>query len=410
MQTFARFVAANSRWLAGGFLLAFFSSFGQTFFIALSGGEIRRTFDLTNGEFGGLYMAATLLSAGTLPFLGKLLDRFSVLAVSVGTMLMLAAATVALGLAWSIPTLLLAIYMLRLFGQGMMTEVALTAIGRWFAANRGRAVSITTIGHWVGEGVYPLLFVLVAAQIGWRETWLVCTGIVLLVALPAISALVRVERHPGTEISRQPKEEIRDWTRWEVLRDPKFYAIGAGTLAPAFIGTTIFFHQAYLAELRGWSLGTFGIAFMLMSAITIVIGLLAGVLIDRSSAVRLLPVFLVPLALACFSAAWIEQEVGIFVFMALMGVSYGFSSTISGAIWPELYGTRNLGAIRSLVVATMVLATAMGPGITGLLIDAGVPFALQLAGMGAYSLGAAVLMLLLARRLSAGHASGQIPA
>ena len=72
--------------------------------------------------------------------------------------------------------------------------------------------------------------------------------------------------------------------------------------------------------------------------------------------------------------------------MAFMGVSYGFSSTISGAIWPELYGTRHLGAIRSVVISTMVLATAMGPGITGLLIDAGVPFSLQLAGMGAYSL------------------------
>ena len=41
MQTFGRFVGTNSRWLAGGFLLAFFSSFGQTFFIALSGAELR---------------------------------------------------------------------------------------------------------------------------------------------------------------------------------------------------------------------------------------------------------------------------------------------------------------------------------------------------------------------------------
>ena len=409
MQTFARFVAANSRWLAGGLLLAFFSSFGQTFFIALSGGEIRRTFELTNGEFGSLYMAATLLSAATLPFLGRLLDRYSVPVVSIGTMLMLAAATVAFGLAWSVPTFLLAIYMLRLFGQGMMTEVALTAIGRWFAANRGRAVSITTMGNRVGEGVYPLLFVLVAPQIGWRGTWLVCAGVILLVALPAIWALVRVERSPHGDAPQQGQPAIRDWTRPEVLRDPKFYVICAGALAPAFIGTTVFFHQAYLAELRGWSLGTFGAAFMLMSAITVVVGLLAGVLIDRFSAVRLLPVFLVPLSLSCFSAAWIEQEIGVFVFMAFMGVSYGFSSTISGAIWPELYGTRHLGAIRSVVISTMVLATAMGPGITGLLIDAGVPFSLQLAGMGAYSLGASIVMLLLARRLSAERACGEVP-
>jgi len=32
-----RFMRDNGRWLAGGFLLTLFSSFGQTFFIGLSG-------------------------------------------------------------------------------------------------------------------------------------------------------------------------------------------------------------------------------------------------------------------------------------------------------------------------------------------------------------------------------------
>ncbi|WP_375285007.1 hypothetical protein, partial [Sphingobium yanoikuyae] len=54
------FLRANFRWLACGFLLTLFSSFGQTFFIGLSGSEIRRTFHLSGGAFGGLYMLATL--------------------------------------------------------------------------------------------------------------------------------------------------------------------------------------------------------------------------------------------------------------------------------------------------------------------------------------------------------------
>jgi hypothetical protein len=31
---------------------------------------------------------------------------------------------------------------------------------------------------------------------------------------------------------------------------------------------------------------------------------------------------------------------GAYAFMALMGISYGFSSTLFGALWPELYGTK----------------------------------------------------------------------
>ena len=50
------FLRDNARWISGGFLLTFFSSFGQTFFIGLSGEELRAKFDLSDGEFGGVYI------------------------------------------------------------------------------------------------------------------------------------------------------------------------------------------------------------------------------------------------------------------------------------------------------------------------------------------------------------------
>ena len=62
-----RFFRDNARWLAAGFLLTFFSSFGQTFFIGLSGNDLRAAFGLSGGAFGALYMVATLASASTLP-------------------------------------------------------------------------------------------------------------------------------------------------------------------------------------------------------------------------------------------------------------------------------------------------------------------------------------------------------
>ena len=58
------FLRQNARWIAGGFLLTLFSSFGQTFFIGLSGEELRAKFSLSDGQFGMTYMLATL---GILP-------------------------------------------------------------------------------------------------------------------------------------------------------------------------------------------------------------------------------------------------------------------------------------------------------------------------------------------------------
>lgn len=47
MTGFFSFLRENARWLAGGLLFTFFSSFGQTFFISLSAGYIREDFGLT---------------------------------------------------------------------------------------------------------------------------------------------------------------------------------------------------------------------------------------------------------------------------------------------------------------------------------------------------------------------------
>ncbi|WP_245426944.1 hypothetical protein [Mesorhizobium sp. YM1C-6-2] len=89
--------------------------------------------------------------------------------------------------------------------------------------------------------------------------------------------------------------------------------------------------------------------------------------------------------------------------MALLGISYGFSSTLEGAMRPEIYGTDHLGSIRSVVVAAMVLSSAVGPGVTGYLIDIGVDHSLQLASMGAYALAATVLMWKVSRSLARRH-------
>ena len=392
------FLRDNARWVAGGFLLTFFSSFGQTYFIALSAGDIRAEYGLSHGGFGTLYMLATLASAATLPQIGKIIDRISVSATVLLAAPILALACLLMAWSTSLALLVLAIYLLRLFGQGMFSHIAMTAMGRWFAAQRGRAVSLTAIGVNVGEAVFPISFVVVAALIGWRGSWLLAAAVLMLVALPAIYGLLKRERTPQSVVQDPNVPVARQWTRGEVVRDPLFWAALLGVLAPPFIGTTVFFHQVYLSELRGWDPSVFAASFAIMSGMNILFALIAGQLVDRFSAIRVLPSFLVPLSLSCFVLASTEAAWGAYAFMALMGVSYGFSTTLLGALWPELYGTKHLGGIRSLIVAFMVFATAMGPGVTGALIDWGVSYSGQIAALGVYSAVVCVVMVLVSRR------------
>ncbi|MEO1968679.1 MAG: MFS transporter [Sphingomonadaceae bacterium] len=376
------FAKANARWIGGGFLLTLFSSFGQTFFIGLSGNDIRSTFHLSGGEFGGLYMLATLASALTLPWLGRTLDLMAGWKVVRFTMPLLTIACVLMALAPNVILLGVSLYMLRLFGQGMMTEIAFTETGRWFVASRGKAMALITPGIMLGNAVFPVVFVLVHGALGWHGAWLASAALVLLVGWPVIMALLRVERVPhASEAGHKSARVARDWTRKQVVRDPVLYLLLAGTLAPPFIGTVIFFHQGYLISLRHYDPLAFAGAFPVMAVTTVVFGFVCGHLVDRFGALRLLPFFLAPLTLASLAVGLVTPVWGVYLFMLLLGVSNGFTQNLMGALWPEVYGLANLGGIRAITVSAMVLSTALGPGITGALIDWGVPLPEQMLWM-----------------------------
>ena len=393
------FLRANARWLAGAFALTFFSSVGQTFFIALFAGEIRAAHDLSHGGFGLLYMVATLASALTLVALGRVVDVHSTVRVASGVIVALAGAALLMAAASTVPLLLLALYLLRLFGQGMMSHTAMTAMGRWFVAGRGRAVSITGTGHQLGEGVLPLAVVAALPALpSWRVAWIAAAVLLVVVALPLVRATLAVPRVPSaTDTARS--EAGRHWTRGEVVRDGAFWIVVAGVVAPSFIGTSVFFHQVHIGELKGWSGTLVAGSFAVLSVTTVVVALATGRLIDRFGARRLLPGFLLPLAAGCIVLAARDHAVTMPLFMFLLGLSYGMSSSVFGAIWPELYGTRHLGAVRSVVFAAMVFASALGPGLTGWLIDRGVGFETQLLAMSLWCAFALVALTLVTRRL-----------
>lgn len=388
------FVKHNFRWIAGGFVLTYFSSFGQTYFISATVSDWQAAFGLSHGEFGRLYMYATLASALCLPFVGRLVDVMPPHRLVVLVSLVLSMAALLAGYAASLPVLVVAIFLLRLFGQGMMTHIALTTTGRWFIAERGRAVSLVVLGHQGGEGTIPLAFAAVTIAYGYRVGWIAAAVALLFVGLPFAYWCYRRPRVPHGKSSREAKSrpEVRSWTRREVVADPVFWVLLTGVLAPAFVGTTIFYHQNYLTALHEWPPQTFAVSLMVLALTTVGWALLTGAAVDRHGATSVLPYFLLPLSAACFALAYSGPQITLFIAMVLLGISYGISSTLFGSLWPEIYGLANLGAVRSITVSAVVFATAAGPGLTGTFIDRGVDLPAQMAFFGFYCLFAAGAM------------------
>ena len=392
------------RWLASGFLLTLSSGFGQTYYIALFAGHLKADLAITDGQFGALYTLATLASAAVLTWAGKLADRFSARWLGVAVLLGFAATSLGMANVASAWMLAIVLFGLRFFGQGMLTHVAMTAMGRWFNRKRGRAVSIAALGFPAGEAVLPLLAVAGLGLFGWRLTWVAATVALVVLAAPALIVLLNRERRPAARGvapgAVETAVERRDWTRGDVLRSPLFYALMPGVLAQPLIVTGIFFNQVTIVESKGWELSWFAATFPILAAVHVLSALAAGWLVDRFGARRLLPAQLVPLGLATLTLTFASDAYVLPVFMALAGLSQGGSSTIQGALWPELYGIAHLGAIRALVMAGVVFASALAPGVSGVLLDAGVAIDAQLLAMAGYCFVVAVWMTALMPRLN----------
>jgi len=396
LLTFGHFLSSNARWLAGGVLLTFCSSVGQTFFIASFAGAIRADFGLSHGSFGLIYMVATLGSAVSLVFIGRVLDSVAVFAAVL--IIALAGSAALMASANTVPVLLLTIYLLRLLGQGMMTHTAMVAMGKWFVAERGRAVSVTTTGHQLGEGVLPIALVALVAIADWRTAWQLASILLLIIALPLSFLCLSIPRSPS-RIDVQISEKGRQWTRPETLKDAPFWLVCTGVFAPSFIGTSVFFHQVHLSNIKHWPPEVIAGSFVVMAITSVFVGLITGQLVDRFTARRLLPMFLFPLTIGCALLSLATNSWAMVLFMFLLGTSYGVSSAVFGAIWPEVYGTRHLGAIRSVVSAVMVFASALGPGMTGWLIDQGIGFEWQLIFMAAFCLATMLVLFRVVKTL-----------
>jgi len=388
-----QFLRGNAPFLAAGALLAFCSSFGQTFLISVFAGVIREEFALSHGAWGGIYTAGTFASAVVMVWAGVLTDHFRVRLLGAVSLILLAAASLMMALApgaWALP---FAIFALRFAGQGMTTHIAVVAMARWFVATRGRALSIASLGIAVGEALLPLAFVFLLNDVPWRWLW-VGSAAFLLLMVPILGRLLRLERTPQSVAAENQAVGMngRHWSRAETLRHWLFWLVVPAILAPSAFSTAFFFQQVHLAQTKGWTHVQLVSLFPLYTAISVTAMLASGWVIDRVGTARLMPIYQLPFA-AGFVVIGLTDGLGLAaVGMALMAIAQGGNSTLPNAFWAEFYGSRNLGGIKALATAVMVLGSAIGPGLTGFLIDQGIDFEDQMVWIAGYFVIASALV------------------
>lgn len=396
------FLSENRRWLGTGLLLAFGACLGHTWFIALFAGEIRAEFGLSDGQWGLIYTAATLSSAALLFGRGGWADTVPLSRLAPIIAVAFAGAAVLMALGQTIWTLGIAVFLLRFCGQGMFSHIQQTAMARWFVATRGRAMAIANLGYTTGQILLPLPAVLLMGWIGWRASWLVVAAILLLFILPLLLFLLKQDRAPRGSVGGAmgaPGFEGRHWHRREAMRHWLFWALVPLMLTPGYVGTVFFFHQVHVAEVKGWTLVAMAPAYPAWALCEVAAAFAAGWFADRFGPARLLPFAVLPMGVGIALIGMAETPFAWIIGVGLIGVTQGMTNTVWGTLLPATYGTNHIGSVRAVASAVLVVSTALGPGMGGVIIDAGISVPQQAGVMAIWCFGLSLAMLLVMRRL-----------
>jgi len=387
------FIRSNIAWLLAGFILALNSSFGQTFFISIFAGKIQAYFNLTHGDWGSIYMTGTLASAIAMIWAGTSSDIFRARSIGALVLIGLGLSTLLMALnpvVWVLP---LIIFLLRFLGQGMLPHISSVSMSRWFISQRGKALAISNTGYALGEAFLPVLFTVLMLSYHWQNLWVVASLFCFLM-VPLIWVLLKNERTPQSLAKEVTAFGLlgKSWSRKEVITHPLFWLIFPAVIGPSACITSFFFQQVYFAEVKGWTHLQLVALFPLYTLVAILFSLVSGWALDKFGLDRIIPFYQIPLVFAFILFYFVSTQLGLALGLCFLAISAGANSTLPTAFWAEYYGTQYLGSIKALGTAITVLGSAVGPGMTGFLIDWGFSIEKQYFIFGLYFIFSTLLM------------------
>jgi MFS family permease len=354
---------------------------GQSFLIAVFVDEMIADTGVSRTVFALLYGAATIVSASTVAALGPAADRFGLRAIWV---LVAAGLAVACGLASLVSGVVLALValsLLRAFGQGSFPLVATLLVARGFRGRRGQAMAIASFGITCGSIVLPPLAVALIVGLGWRDAYRVLGLAVLVLVLPLALLLGRRSGGNGSEEAQAAQgprgpRALRPSRRLPRLTLPTARArrLLLVLAAPPLLMTAVIFHATALLGERGLSLAQAGAALSLIGVGSVGGTLLAGALADRTSSRTLLSLMAALLTVATLLLV-LPTAPPAYLAFALLGAGGGVFGVAAGIVWPRTYGLAEIGRIQGASFSVQIAAAAAGP----------LPLALSLAATGSFT-------------------------
>ena len=364
--------------------------------------------DLSRSLVSTLYTAATLVASFALPLVGRQFDRRGARLTIGLTSLLLGLACIYMSWVHDAWTLVLGFFLLRLLGQGSLSLVSKNAINLWWVRRRGMAMGISGLIAALLGGLAPYLLNHLIDLYGWRTTYAIAGGLILLTILPLGWLLMRnrPEDHglepdgggaPTGERGRKTGPIEYNWTLAQVLRTPLFWLLATGLGSMSMLGTGLTFHLFSIFADSGLSAALAASVFVPIAITGALVQLIGGLIVDRAPVRFLLVLALVLEAVVLVWAPRLDSLAMAYGFGVCMGMKGGLDILVSSVIFANYFGRRHLGSIAGLASTLLVAFSALGPMPIGIARDVLGSYSLVLSGLAVLPLGLAVACLLFVR-------------
>ncbi len=350
---------------------------GRTQGLGLITEPLLKDFAVTRVAYAQINLVATLLGALFCFGIGRWMDRW-------GSRIVLTVVSAALGLivfamsqVTTVVALIALITLTRGVGQSSLSIVSLAMVGKWFRRRLTKAMAIYALAMSIGFMLaFPAVGAVVSAS-GWRVAW-AGIGVLLLVGLAPLAWIVdrsspeaiglEVDGEAsGTDVTERAGEST---ALWAALRSPAFWVVALASSAYGLMASGIgLFNESILAE-RGFAPDVYYTA-LAVTAITGLAGnFAAGAFADKGSLRTVLLVALVMLSAGLVGLAHVATFTHVMLQAVAMGIGGGFVMVVFFSFWGRAYGPAELGRIQGAAQAMTVLASAVGPLLLALCVDA----------------------------------------
>ena len=314
-----------------------------------------------------------IVSAVSMPFVGRLVDSFSVRTVVAIAAVIASVGIGLMGLAQTQWQVILLYGIIFAIGNGGSSVGPIgVMISRWFERGRGTATSAAMSGNALGQLIIITALASALVHIGWRNAYITLGVVNLLIVVPLVIAFVRSDPDPT-----QPTDPEAPRTAEPIALPVKTiftsHQLWLLLVVYSICGFQDFFiatHIVAFAQDKGLSAAFSGSLYALMGLVGLFGVMSAGALADLFGSTR--PTALCFLArIACFGLIIFSQSTtAIVIFALLYGFTFLITAPLTVTFAGNMFGAPRLGMMSGIINMTHHIAGGLGALVGGLVFDA----------------------------------------